>query len=85
MVPQEHPEEHFDDPESEEDLEGPENYGTLAENNLDDMREQQNANELQISRTFAANNLHEQDGSPDGLEDMLVNLRIEHIKIANNS
>lgn len=81
IVPQEHPEEHFTEPENEEDLEEPVNYCAVAENDVDEIREQRNANELHIAHTFAAN-LHEQDGPPEELEDVVVNSRIEHIKIA---
>jgi len=49
---------------------------------MDDLREQQNENELQIACALAEINLHEQGKPPEELEDVVViNSRIEHIKI----
>jgi len=85
MEHEEHPEQaeqHITEPDNEQVLEEPENISALAENDMDEIREQRNANELQIAHTLAAINLHEQDGPPEELEDVVVNSRIEHIKIA---
>ena len=83
-VPQPQPE--FIEPENEEEPEYS-NYGTLTENDLDEIQERQNANELQIAHTHAALNLphDEQEEPPRELENAtLVNSEssIEHIKIA---
>ena len=70
--------EHVLEPDNEEERQG--YYAELAENNVDEMREQRNANELQMAQALAAMNLNVQD-EPLDEDEILVNSRIKHVKI----